>query len=198
MSGVGAIETALKAWASAASGLLTDRVMMSYDAYQGGERPVGGPFITIRMGVSARMGALDTLHESFDATRAAGKEFKLQVLAQRDIGVIVECWGGLPSGDGSAYSILETLRARTRLPSVRALLTNANVSPYSMGAVGHNPYVEGTKYESRAMLSMNIYACLTDEEYVGYFSTAELETKVDSVTGATVADVEVDIDLEAP
>jgi hypothetical protein len=109
--------------------------------------------------------------------------------------VIVECFGGLTSGDGSAYEILEKVRMRTRLSSVRGILSAANVSPHSMGTVSHNPYVEGTKYESRAMMSMSIYACLTESEYVGYFDTAAMALDVNSESGVGVADVDVEFDL---
>lgn len=153
----------------AGTGLDDGQVVWAYNAYQGGERPAGERFVTLAVGPSVALG-IPGYTTDIDLTRPAGTEVELKATVVQRFRLYVSCFGGSPIGSSSAYATLERLRNRIGLPSVRDLFTAAGVSPFDAGSVQHIPYIEGTKFESRATLEINCYVDASESEFVGFIS----------------------------
>jgi hypothetical protein len=171
------IQSALQTCVTAASQLPSAQVLWAWQAYQGGERPTGRQFITLQLGPYVPVG-LDYVTDSTDLTRPAGSEIKFEAVMPREVNLYLQCFGGTPSGSGSAFATLTRLRDRLLLPSVRAALLAAGVSPFNPGTVRHLPFIEGTKLESRAALDINCYVNASESETAGFIDHVSITDKI--------------------
>lgn len=151
------------------TGLDDDQVMWAYNAYQGGERPAGERFVTLQLGPSVSLG-IDGYDATTDLTRPAGAEVELKSTTVQRFGIYISCFGGTVIGNTSAYATLERFRNRLGLPSVRDKFTLAGLSPFDGGNVRHIPHIEGTKFESRAVLEMRCYLDVSESEFTGFIA----------------------------
>jgi hypothetical protein len=164
-----AMQAAIKSAVVAGTGLRADNVLWAYQKFQGGARPANERHITMLIGPSAPLG-IDGYTTFYDDSRAVGEEVELRTISIREFGVLIQCFGGTPAGNGSALATLQRFRDRLALPSVRDYLTAAGVSPFSPGTVNYVPGVEGTKFEGRATLEMRCYVNASESDYAGYIA----------------------------
>lgn len=181
------IQEAIRDAVVAGTGLDDDQVIWAYDAYQGGERPVGERFVSLQLGPSMSIG-VDGYSTSTDLTRAIGTEVELKATTLQRFTVYISAWGGTPIGSASAPATLERFRNRLGLPSVRNLLLNAGISPFDSGTVSPVPFIDGTKFESRAVLEMRCYMDVSEEDYCGFIARV-------TATGTVGTFIYVDADL---
>ena len=164
-----ALQDAIVDAVATGTGLDSDQVVWAYDAYQGGERPVGERFVTLMLGPSVSLG-IPGYTTDIDLTRALGSEVELKSTVVQRFRLYLQCFGGTPIGSTSAFATLERFRNRLGLPSVRDKFTDAGVSPFDPGSVQHIPFIEGTKFESRATLEVQCYIDASESEFCGFIS----------------------------
>ena len=169
-----ALQAAMKACMVAATGLTADRVLFDYAAYQGGARPVDGPFLTMRIGPTIPVGAIDGLVTIIHDDGKPGEEVEIATQATREFTWTVQMFGGTPMGNGSPVARLSRARERLRLPSVRSLLSAVGVSPFGPGSVRFIPQIEGTKFEARAVMDVRCYGDFSTSEFCTYIETVRL------------------------
>lgn len=176
------LETALKAWVAAASGLDASRVLMSYERYQGGARPVSGPHITIQFGPMVTRG-IDGSYSTTNLGRAAGEEMVITSIATREMTVTLQCFGGATAGAGTALATLSRVRERLALPSVRDALSAVGLSPFGPGPVTYVPSIEGTKFEGRAVFEVRCLIDASEQEFCGYIASVDIEARYYGAVG---------------
>jgi hypothetical protein len=164
-----AMQTAIKAAVAEGTGLPTANVLWAYEKYQGGSRPRNERFVTITLGPSVSLG-IDSYDTSIDSSRALGQEVELRTSSVQRFGLLIQCFGGTPMGNGSAMQALQRFRNRLALPSVRDHVYSAYVSPFDAGTVQYVPGIEGTKFEGRATLDMRCYVEASEVEYTGFIN----------------------------
>jgi hypothetical protein len=163
------VQEAIRDAVVAGTGLDDGQVMWAYNAYQGGERPAGERFVTLQLGPSISHG-IDGYDATTDLGRLVGSEVELKSTTVQEFGVYISCFGGTVIGNTSAYSTLERFRNRLGLPSVRDKFTLAGLSPFDGGNVRNVPSIEGTKFESRAVLEMRCYLDVAESEFAGFIA----------------------------
>jgi hypothetical protein len=181
------IQEAIRTSVVAGTGLDDGQVVWAYNAYQGGERPAGERFVTLQLGPSTSIG-IDGYSTEIDLGRPNGSEVELKATTIQKMGVYISCFGGTPIGNTSAYATLERFRNRLGLPGVRNLLLNAGLAPFDAGTVTNIPHIEGTKFESRAVLEMRCYLDVNESDYAGFIAHVH-------ATGTVGTFINVDADL---
>lgn len=164
-----AMQAAIKSAVVAGSGLPARSVLWAYQAYQGQERPQNERFITMMIGPSISHG-IDSFDVTTDLNRPLGQEVILTTSTVQEFGIMLQCFGGTPAGNGTALQALERFRNRLALPTVRGYFTDAGMSPFNSGTVQYVPAIEGTKFESRAVLDMRCYVEASETDYVGFIA----------------------------
>lgn len=178
-----AIQTAISAAVVSGTGLDADHVLWAYESYQGGERPAGESFVTLQLGPSSTIG-IDGFDATTDLTRPAGQEVQLKATTLQSFRIYLQAFGGTPTGNTSSLAVLERFRNRLGLPSVRDLLAGVGISPFDSGSVANVPFIEGSKFESRATLEVRCYLDIDETDFVGFFDrvTGTGELKLDQYT----------------
>lgn len=179
-----AVMTAIKAGITAAAAPKIRTILWERERYQGTARPTNEPFVTMQLGPFIEVGTDGTWTE-FDDTRDEGEEIEVFTLAQRQVLLRLQCWGGTAFGSGSAFGLLNRLRERLILPSVRDIFSAQGVAPAAVDSVRDLSAVFGTSMESRALCDIrcNVDASTQgsdDSDYCGYIKHVEITDEIDA------------------
>lgn len=132
----------------------------------------GLDYVTIRLGGPITLG-IDYIHTSQNLTRAAGQEIKMEVRGQREVPLEIECFTQhhISGESGAALELCSRILASLLLPSVRAILTKQNISPFDPGPPNWIADIPSTAFRGRAVATVRCYMpAPTVAEYVGYIS----------------------------
>ena len=162
-------ENALRIWVRTASGYPDGRIIW---AEQGGARPVGD-LITLRLGAIAPVGMLDEVVSETDLGRPAGEEIEQRVEGIREFSVTLQAYVDAATGVNTGRAVLSRCATALALPSVRAALEVAGISPFEIGPVQNVTLLNRTEFEGRALLEGRFYARETFSEFCGYIATVE-------------------------
>lgn len=194
-------DNALQTWVVRASGLAADKVLWDV---QNMPRPLDD-FITLRQGDQSTLGAFDQIVELQDLTRPAGQEIELRVEGWREFTLTVQAFTHATEGDTCAREVLTRVQTYLGLPSIRELLGTVNLGPsFERGVVQNLPQLLGTsRFESRAVVSINFYRLVTASDYVGYVAEVKGSGSItsglvnlSSGSPGTIA-LSLDIDVDA-
>jgi hypothetical protein len=190
-----AAQEAIRDAVVAGTGLDDDQVMWAYNAYQGGERPVGERFVTLMLGPSTTLG-VPGYTTDIDTSRPVGTEVELKSTVVQRFRIYIQCFGGTVIGSTSAMATLERFRNRLGLPSVRDLFTTAGISPFDSGGVTNIAHIEGTKFESRATLEVQCYIDASESDFCGFIDHVIATGTFYRVYGETDGAFGVTVDAE--
>lgn len=163
------IEDALRAWVLAASGY-TDQLVLF--GYQNDNAP-NEDYATISLGGQTQIGH-DCLTSDYDAMRPAGQEIELKVAGEREFSVTVEFYTTAVTGQATGRALASKVQTALRLPSIRAALNDAGISPFDHGDIQWLPAVESTRFVGRAILTIRCYIRDDLAERTGYIDKVEV------------------------
>ncbi len=168
-----AIENALYTWVQTASGLAAAQVIW---AAQGDDlnRPAG-QFVTLKMGNDRPLGAAPALSHTYDAGAANGQQIILKVDEVRELVVSVQVYGGPATTGTSARAIATKIQNALGLPTRRAALATAGLSPFDRGQILNVPEVLDADFEARAVFDVRFYVGDGAEERTTYVQSVEIE-----------------------
>lgn len=164
------IESGIRAWVVAASGIPEDHVIYST---QNGPRP-SAPFIELAFGDIMPLGAVDAIEQTYDAGAVSGSEITLTTIGQRELSVVLRAYTSTTFGGASARVLLSKLQTSLGVSSVRDTFHAAGVTCFDRGAVQTIPAVLDTRWEGRAQLILRFYVVDTASESSGYITSVEL------------------------
>lgn len=187
-------ELALRAWVKASSGLGDEYVI--WDLHKG-NRPVGNPFISLRLGDLIPLTFVDEFRLVDDDGPTGdplanppriGAELEYQIRGSRRCSLSIQAFAGNEVyGDSSARALLSKVQQGLSNPAIRAALRAAGIFPYDPGQIQDISGITATFFESRAVLNMLFYTTET---------TTASETYIETVTLTdTIADPDRDIDI---
>jgi hypothetical protein len=171
-----AIENAIHAWVTTASGLAGNQVIWTNQngIRPGQSPPAEAPFITLQLG-SPQVEGQSFLQTKTDLTRSAGQEIELQANALQRLTCSVQAFGSSTTGNNSAGALLSQVETKLRLPSLRSALNAAGLSPFNVGPIKDITQLFATAYESRAVLNVLFYVQEQASEFTGYIESVEIE-----------------------
>ncbi len=161
------IEDALRVWVKAGSGLGDAKVIW---LDQTGARPAA-PFIELKLGDIVPLGGVDPVETATDLMRPAGTEIELKVAGVRAFTVSLQAYTATVTGAATARALLSLVQTALSLPSVRAALDAAGVTPFDEGEVHNLTGLLGTKFEGRAALDVQFYVRETLSEFTGFIGS---------------------------
>lgn len=162
------VENAMQAAVSKASGYPADRVFWSYQNIN--EPAASTDFIVITFRGEIVVG-VDRINTEYDGTRPVGQEIKQEIRGVREVPFELSCYTSTTSGNVAARRILELVRTRLRLPTVRDGLHKVGLSPFDSGPVNYVPDMPATNFRGRATCTVRCYVPVTDcAEYVPYIA----------------------------
>jgi hypothetical protein len=164
------IELALRAWVKAGSGLGDEFVIW---ANQSASRPAG-PHITLKLDGPLTVG-LDGVDHNYDENRPEGEEIELKAEGTRELIVMLQAFGGDPTGSSSARALLSKVLTALALPTRRDALAAAGVTPFDAGQVQDLTALLETKFESRAALEARFYLVDDASEFTTYIEKVVAE-----------------------
>lgn len=180
------IERSLWQWVHSASGLEEREVIW---AEQSGARPSGTLF-TLKILDVVPLGAFDELLTTYNASESTS-QVKQSVRGQRQFTLRVQYFGDESTGDGAAFARLAQVAAHLRLPSVRALFDAAGCAVNSVGQVQNISTVQGTAFESRAVLDVVFSTVVSIDEYAGFIETIETESFLGPPDSGTADEIDI-------
>lgn len=141
-------------------------------AHQNTAEPAGD-HIVLSFGGETVVGQ-DRVESIFDPSRPRGQEFRQVVRGMREVPLELQAFTSATTGERSARRLLELVRARLQLESIRAPLNRAGCTPFdASAAVGWVPDIPGAVFRGRATHVIRCYVPVLDgavEEAVGYIS----------------------------
>lgn len=183
-----AIENALQAWVTAATGLDNAHVRWIGANVT---RPTDGQFFCMLEVIDrVPLGAVPEVIQNEDLTRV-GQEEELQHVQILDCGFRVQVFApparglnpGVPGGSGNAAFIAERIRLASALTSIMDALDAVGVSVYDRGKVHYVPAVLGADFEGRAVLDIRFYVADSLSEFTGYIDSVHLDGQVTDEAG---------------
>lgn len=160
------VEDAMQKAVALASRLPSDHVIWSY---QNVNEPTE-PHIIIKFGGAITIGT-DRIATSQDLDRPNGQEMKQEVRGVREVPFELQAFTTTTTGSSAARHMLELVRTRLRLPSIRYGLRNVGLSPFDPGPVNWVPDIPAAKFRGRAVCTIRCYVPVMDcEEYTGYIA----------------------------
>lgn len=160
------IEDAVFAWVLASSGLSSDKVVWAHY-----ENPTPSlPFIRLEWGTVVRVGN-DWKRYSDSSSPTIGKEVRIQAGGNRQIELIIQCFGVLGSGN-SSHPILCTV-----MDSLDAHAYSLDLAGVGIGSVGAVAFVSGTRagnLEPRSRATVSLLVSAEVETFGSYIETIEL------------------------
>lgn len=115
---------------------------------------------------------IDRVATSQDLTRAPGQEIQQQIKGVREVSLELECFTSSVLGDAAARMVLEMVRSRLRLPSIKGQLRKAGLTPFDPGPVLWVPDIPSAQFRGRASCSIRCYTPVqVYAEYCGYIAT---------------------------
>ena len=173
-----AVQDAIFAWAVAASGYPSDKVIWRD---QDGFAPSGDYLILSILGSDTVEGPL--AHYRTDPAKPPGQEVILTVGGTRSVQVEAQVLTTQTITATDALATAERMRTRTALPSVRDILLSAGISPYDQGTVQQVNQVRAANFVGRAVLTYRAYLADLVEERGTYIQ------KVQATGSGIVVDV---------
>jgi hypothetical protein len=114
----------------------------------------------------------DFLQRSYDATRAAGQEVKLQVQGTRELPLELQAFTASTADGQAAIFLADLAVSNLLLPSVRDILTAVGISVFDPGPVQYVPTVVAAGFRGRATCTLRTYVpALALAEYVTWIQT---------------------------
>lgn len=174
------IETAIRSWVIAGSGLDPSKVFF---AGQGSTRPLA-PFITIQV-VDVKPLGRDWTDTDDNPTPTPGNEIITTVRGERECTLQLQCFGtsGGPGsqafGASSCRALIERVFTACNLPSNAVALDDAGVgigyfnTVQAMGAI-----INSTTWEPRAVGTMMFYLASEMSETGTYIETVEVTNEI--------------------
>ena len=163
-----AIQDAIFAWAVAASGYPSDKVIWRD---QDGFAPSGDYIILSILGSDTVEGPL--AHYRTDPAKPPGQEVILTVGGTRSVQVEAQVLTSATVTATDALATAERMRTRTALPSVRDILLSAGISPFDAGSVQQVNQVRAANFVGRAVLTYRAYLADLVEERGTYIQTVQ-------------------------
>jgi len=143
------LQAAMVAWVRNASGLVT------IWADQNGPRP-DAPYMLLTELTHTGIG-IDWYDVKDTVSPAPGEEVTFTLRGVREMVLNIQCFGGAAQGDLSPRAYLETVRAKSRLPSIRTPLRTANIGVLTFGSIlSVSAPLDVTVYEPRASLDVTL------------------------------------------
>ena len=173
-----AIQDAIFAWAVAASGYPSDRVIWRD---QDGFAPNGDYIILSILGSDTVEGPVR--HERTDPAKPPGQEVILTVGGTRSVLIEAQVLTSQTITATDALATAERMRTRTSLPSVRDILLGAGISPFDQGTVQQVNQVRAANFVGRAVYAYRAYLADLVEERGTYIQ------KVQAMGSGIVVDV---------
>lgn len=167
---IAALQTALRVWVKAASGLDDNHVIWSEQA----SVKLTTPFITMRLGDLVPLGAVDEKRSDYDPLGAPGAEMVLSVVGRRELAVSVQCFGA------GCLGILSAVQTKIRLDSINDPLNTAGLSPFEIGTVQNLTELQETVFEPRALVEVKFYLAETASETTTFIEKVEVENDITS------------------
>lgn len=116
----------------------------------------------------------DRIESGFDASRPRGQEFKESIRGLREVGLELQAFTAATSGERAARRLLELVRGRIQLESIRGPLNRAGCTPFDgSGAINWVPDIPGANFRGRATHTIRCYVPVLDgsvDEHVGYIA----------------------------
>lgn len=163
------IEDALRTWVKTSTSLADSQV---YFAEQDGARAPSGNFITVRLGDIRTLGPVDETQTTSIVPGAPGADLRLTSGGPREFTVTLQCFSPDKVSDTTARTLLARCQSGLGLQSVRYAFETAGFSAFDKGTVQNITYLNGTKFEGRAILEIRCYA---------YESVDEVTTWIENV-----------------
>ncbi len=163
-----AVQDAIFAWAVASSGYPSDRVIWRD---QDGTAPLGDYLILSLLGSDTVEGPFR--HYRTDPLKPPGQEVILTVGGTRSALIEAQVLTSQTITATDALATAERMRTRTQLPSVRATLLSAGISPFDMGTVQQVNQVRAANFVGRAVLTYRAYLADLVEERGTYIQKIE-------------------------
>lgn len=180
------IEQSLWQWVHSASGLEEREVIW---ADQGGKRP-SGTLYTLKILDVIPLGAFDELATTYNSAETTS-QVRQTVRGQRQFTVRVQYFGDELTGTGAAVARLAQVAAYLRLPSIRAVLEAAGCAVNSVGQVQNITALQGTSFESRAVLDVVFSTVVSVDEYAGFIETVETESFLGPPASGTADEIDI-------
>ena len=144
---------AVHAWLVAGSGLAADHVIWSD---QGAARRTG-TWISVLLLSFVPQGQ-DWLAVEEAETPVPGANITQLARGMREVTLSIQCFAGDAVGTASPMGVLSQLIARSRLPSVRALLADASIGLAELGPVtSRGGLINTSKLEPRAVMTVRLF-----------------------------------------
>jgi hypothetical protein len=183
------IENAVQSVIAKASRLPVEQVVWSY---QDVNEPTLDHLI-ITFGGAIAIG-VDRVKTSQDLSRPNGMEIRQQVCGVREVPLELEAFTSATTGSTAARHLVETIRSRLRLDSMRAELNRAGISVFDSSPVNWIPYIPSAQFRGRATCTLRCYVPVIDAvEYVGYIARVRGTAHV---TGGQRGTVDVPFDSD--
>ena len=163
-----ALQDAIFAWAVAASGYPSDRVIWRD---QDGFAPLGDYLILSILGSDTVEGPL--AHYRTDPLKPPGQEVILTVGGTRSVLIEAQVLTSQTITATDALAVAEKMRTRTALPSVRDILLSAGISPFDAGSVQQVNQVRSTSFVGRAVYQFRAYLADLVEDRLTYIQKVQ-------------------------
>lgn len=167
-----AIENALQAWVTGATGIPGDRVVW---AEQNGPRPAR-PFATLRLGNVISPGLTDEERCTVVEGGAPGADLRIETVAQQEIVITVETFTAATTGNGSALALLTRAKNALSKNSQIEAFDAAGIAVVDRGTVQNLTALLDTEFEGRASLDVRIRFVDGAEDLTTWIATAEVRS----------------------
>lgn len=168
------IEDALHAWVVAASGLAASSVLWS-DYEQ--PRP-SGAYIALRLSNVRQIGQ-DWYHVTNAPAPAAGAEIVTTVWGKRAATLTLQAFGGAPTGTTSPAALLDAVRTKATLPTIRNAINVAGVGIAQFGPVQVvSAGLGSSAFEPRAVMPVELNLTATASEFATFIETVEITDEI--------------------
>jgi hypothetical protein len=178
------IKEALSAWVVAASGLPDEQVVWSKQSL--GLR-LPEPYIVLSAKGLRQIGQAQIRREARDPDEEQyiepGEELRYSADSWSDLSFRVQAFGD------DALGLLETVKAKVVLPSIRDALVAANIGLNDIGPVSEEGGVPGPGVGPRAVMDAVASVADTVSEYEGFIDWATIENQMESPSSYVDVDV---------
>lgn len=168
-----AIENAIHAWISAATGLAVDRVLWRDQSMPSPP----GSYVTLKLIALTAVGN-DGLTHSFDPSADPGKEITLETEGRRRLALSVQAYSDALTGEGSAAALLAKAQDSLALPTTREALNAAKLGAFNAGAITDLSALRETRFQSRAAMTVDFHTVTSATAQTTYVETVEVEREV--------------------
>lgn len=166
MSWQDCMDACQQAWAAAAQ--LDPRMVVW--AWQNTPQPAT-PYVKLSMPSIETLG-IDWITRTFDASRPAGQEYKIEVSGNREVPIEMQVFTDSTADGLSAQFLAEQIKTSLQLPTIRAILTRLGISPFDPQRINYVPTVVGANFRGRATCTIRCYMpAQSVAEYIGYIQT---------------------------